>query len=117
MVWFRWMSYSFVLNIGDESIFMISSIRNNLGTPVRQFNTVLTMNYSILILSFSLRSVFHSHLLFHTRRRKALVVPCNLFQDGTGLDDEEQEHDGMLVLDDMVLEHMVEDDPPRRIRQ
>merc|ERR1712038_1391022 len=50
MVWFRWMSYSFVLNIGDESIFMISSIRNNLGTPVRQFNTVLTMNYSIFIL-------------------------------------------------------------------
>merc|ERR1711944_132073 len=57
MVWFRWMSYSFVLNIGDESIFMISSIRNNLGTPVRQFNTVLTMNYSIFILSFSLSGV------------------------------------------------------------
>merc|ERR1719245_168796 len=57
MVWLRWMSYFFVLNIGNESIFMISSIRNNLGTPVRQFNTVLTMNNTIFILSFSLSGV------------------------------------------------------------
>ena len=40
-----------------------------------------------------------------------------LVQDGKGLDDEEQEQDGMLVLDDMELEHMVEGDPPIQIRQ
>merc|ERR1711982_180981 len=51
------MSLSLISDISNESIVMVSMVRNNLHTTIRKLNTVFTFHNSMLILALCLGKV------------------------------------------------------------
>merc|ERR1719250_377628 len=55
--WDIGMSFSLISDISNEPVFMISVVRDNLYTTIRELHTVLTFHNSILILALCLGKV------------------------------------------------------------
>jgi len=51
------MGLSFVFDISDVSVFVVSSVSHNLGTTIRKGNAVFAMHNTVVILSFLLAEI------------------------------------------------------------
>jgi len=57
---------TFILHISNVSIFMVSSVSDNLGSTIRKGNTVFTSYYTVIILSFLFGKVSTRVFVFDT---------------------------------------------------
>jgi len=65
----RWVirsNFTFVFHIGNVSVFVISSVSNDLGSAIRKGNTVFTMDNTVIILGFLFGKVSTRVFVFDT---------------------------------------------------